>query len=133
MDDAIRRGQRPARPGRGRGDAPGRAAAGGPGHLPGRRARRAPCWSSPAPTTSPVQEYEELGYKVIIYATTPAIAAVEGIQRAYTNLRDTGHIGIGAAEVATRRAEVEALISLPEYQAVEAATTEREFQDRVGH
>ena len=46
-----------------------------------------------------VQEYEELGYKVIIYATTPAIAAVEGIQRAYTNLRDTGHIGIGAADV----------------------------------
>ena len=80
-----------------------------------------------------VQEYEELGYKVIIYATTPAIAAVDGIQRAYTNLRDTGHIGIGAADVAARRAEVEALISLPEYQAVEAATTEREFQDRVGH
>lgn len=80
-----------------------------------------------------VPEYADLGYKVIIYATTPAIAAVAGIQRAYTSLRDTGHIGIGAAEVATRRAEVEALISLPEYQAVEAATTEREFQDRVGH
>ena len=80
-----------------------------------------------------VEEYEELGYKVIIYATTPAIAALEGLQRVYTSLRDTGHIGIGAADVAARRAEVEALISLPEYQAVEAATTERDFQDRVGH
>ena len=80
-----------------------------------------------------VEEYEELGYQVIIYATTPAIAALEGLQRVYTSLRDTGHIGIGAADVASRRAEIEALISLPEYQAVEAATTERDFQDRVGH
>jgi hypothetical protein len=31
------------------------------------------------------------------------------------------------------RAEVEALISLPEYQQVEAETTEREFQGRAGH
>ena len=37
------------------------------------------------------------------------------------------------AEAAARRAEVEALISRPEYQAVEAATTEREFQDQVEH
>ena len=78
-----------------------------------------------------VAEYEELGYKVIIYATTPAIAALEGLQRVYASLRDTGHIGIPAADVAARRAAVEALISLPEYQAVEAATTERDFQDRV--
>ncbi len=31
------------------------------------------------------------------------------------------------------RAGVEALISLPEYQQVEAETTEREFQDRPRH
>ena len=31
------------------------------------------------------------------------------------------------------RAGVEALISLPEYQQVEAETTEREFQDRREH
>jgi hypothetical protein len=31
------------------------------------------------------------------------------------------------------RAEVEALISLPEYQEVEAQTTERDFQGRTGH
>jgi hypothetical protein len=31
------------------------------------------------------------------------------------------------------RAGVEALISLPEYQQVEAETTEREFQQHRGH
>ena len=51
----------------------------------------------------------------------------------YQSLRDTGRIGLDAAQVRTMRAEVEALISLPEYQEVEAQTTEREFQDRAHH
>ncbi len=80
-----------------------------------------------------VQEYHDLGYQAIIYATSSIIAAVDGIRRIYESLRDTGHIGINAPTVASMRAEVEALISLPEYQQVEAETTERDFQDRVGH
>ncbi len=80
-----------------------------------------------------VKEYEDLGYQVIIYATTPIIAAVNGYRQVYQSLKDSGHIGINAPEVAAMRAEVEALISLPEYQRVEAQTTEREFQDRVQH
>ena len=80
-----------------------------------------------------VQEYADLGYQVIIYATTAILAAVEGYRRVYGSLRDTGHIGIDAAQVRTMRADVEALISLPEYQEVEAQTTEREFQDRSRH
>ena len=79
-----------------------------------------------------VEEYADLGYQIIIYASTPTIAAVDGLRRVYQSLKDTGHIGIKAPEVAEMRAEVEALISLPEYQQVEAQTTEREFQDR-GH
>jgi methylisocitrate lyase len=80
-----------------------------------------------------VEEYTGLGYQMMIYATSPIIAAVDGFRRVYTSLRDTGHIGINAPQVAEMRAEVEALISLPEYQEVEAQTTEREFQDRAGH
>ena len=80
-----------------------------------------------------VQEYAGLGYQVVIYATTPIIAAVNGLRQVYQSLRDTGHIGINAPQVASMRSEVEGLISLPEYQQVEAQTTEREFQDRARH
>ena len=79
-----------------------------------------------------VEDYASLGYQIIIYASTPTIAAFDGLRQVYQSLKDTGHIGIQAPEVAAMRAEVEALISLPEYQQVEAQTTEREFQDR-GH
>ncbi len=79
------------------------------------------------------QEYMDLGYQMMIYATSPIIAAVDGFRKIYSSLRDTGHIGINAQQVAEMRAEIEALISLPEYQEVEAQTTEREFQDRAGH
>ncbi len=80
-----------------------------------------------------VQEYQDLGYQCVIYATSPIIAAVDGFRRIYTSLRDTGHIGIKAPQVQAMRAEVEALISLPEYQQVEAETTEKDFQDRAHH
>ena len=78
-----------------------------------------------------VQEYTDLGYQVIIYATTAIIAAVDGYRRVYQSLKDTGRIGFDAEQVRSLRADVEALISLPEYQRVEAETTEREFQDRA--
>ena len=80
-----------------------------------------------------VQEYTDLGYQMMIYATSPIIAAVEGLRQVYRSLKDTGHIGIDAQRVAAMRSEVEALISLPEYQQVEAQTTERDFQDRAHH
>ena len=78
-----------------------------------------------------VKEYEDLGYQVIIYATTPIVAAVNGLKQVYQSLKETGHIGITAQQVAAMRTEVEGLISLPEYQRVEAETTEREYQGRV--
>ena len=81
-----------------------------------------------------VQEYGELGYQIVIYATTPIIAAAKGLIEAYQSLKDTGLTGLSAEEVATRRRRVEELISLPEYYQVEAETTEREYQDRrPGH
>jgi methylisocitrate lyase len=78
-----------------------------------------------------VQEYASLGYQIIIYATTPMIAAATALLDVYGKLKDTGLTGISAEEVAVRRRRVEELISLPEYYQVEA-TTEREYQDRAG-
>ena len=75
-----------------------------------------------------VQEYEELGYQIIIYASTPMVAAAIAIFEAYQSLKDTGMTGISADEVAARRAKVEELISLPEYYQVEAGTTEKAYQ-----
>jgi methylisocitrate lyase len=80
-----------------------------------------------------VQEYTDLGYQIMIWATTPIIAAVDGYRKVYQSLKNTGHIGINEEQVRVMRDEVEALISLPEYQEVEAQTTEREFQDRPRH
>ena len=73
-----------------------------------------------------VQEYETLGYQIIIYAVTPAIAAVGALEEVYRSLRDTGLIGISPEDVAVRRARVDELIDLPEYYRIEAETTEHE-------
>jgi methylisocitrate lyase len=77
-----------------------------------------------------VKDYEELGYKVIIYATTPIIASAIAVSDVYRNLRETGYIGMSPEEVAERRRRVEEIISLPEYYQVEAETTERAYQGR---
>jgi 2-methylisocitrate lyase-like PEP mutase family enzyme len=72
-----------------------------------------------------VQEYTDLGYQIIIYATTPAVVAAIALLETYQHLKDTGLLNINAQRVAELRRRVEELISLPEYYAVEAATTEK--------
>ena len=72
-----------------------------------------------------VQEYADLGYQIIIYATTPAIVAANALMETYQHLKDTGLLNINAQRVADLRRRVEELISLPEYYEVEAATTEK--------
>ena len=72
-----------------------------------------------------VQEYADLGYQIIIYATTPVIVAAHALHKTYQHLKDTGNLDITAQQVATLRREVEALISLPEYYQIEAETTEK--------
>jgi 2-methylisocitrate lyase-like PEP mutase family enzyme len=72
-----------------------------------------------------VQEYADLGYQIIIYATTPAVVAAIALMETYQHLKDTGLLNINAQRVAELRRRVEELISLPEYYAVEAATTEK--------
>jgi 2-methylisocitrate lyase-like PEP mutase family enzyme len=71
------------------------------------------------------REYADLGYQIIIYATTPAIVAANALMETYQHLKDTGLLNITAQQVAELRRRVEELISLPEYYAVEAATTEK--------
>jgi 2-methylisocitrate lyase-like PEP mutase family enzyme len=71
------------------------------------------------------QEYEALGYQIIIYAVTPVILAADALIESYSKLRDTGFIGLSAEEVAAKRKRVEELIDLPEYYQIEAETTER--------
>ncbi len=72
-----------------------------------------------------VQEYAGLGYQIVIYATTPIIAATFALLDVYEHLRDTGLTGLSAEEVAVKRKRVEELIGLPEYYRIEAETTER--------
>jgi methylisocitrate lyase len=72
-----------------------------------------------------VQEYADLGYQIIIYATTPAIVAATALRDTYQHLKDTGRLNLTAQRVAELRQQVEELISLPEYYQVEAETTEK--------
>jgi 2-methylisocitrate lyase-like PEP mutase family enzyme len=72
-----------------------------------------------------VQEYGELGYQLLIYATTPVIVAASALMQTYQHLKETGRLNISAQQVAELRRQVEELISLPEYYEVEAATTEK--------
>jgi methylisocitrate lyase len=80
-----------------------------------------------------VQEYVDLGYQIMIYATTPVIVAATALRDTYQHLKDTGRLNITAQQVATLRQQVEELISLPEYYAVEAETTEKGTASSAGH
>jgi 2-methylisocitrate lyase-like PEP mutase family enzyme len=72
-----------------------------------------------------VQEYEELGYQIIIYATTAIVSAVNALMKTYSSLKETGLIDFNEEQVAGIRSQVEALIDLPAYYQIEAETTEK--------
>jgi 2-methylisocitrate lyase-like PEP mutase family enzyme len=80
-----------------------------------------------------VHEYADLGYQIIIYATTPAVVAAHALMETYQHLKDTGRLNINAQRVTELRRRVEELISLPEYYEVEAATTEKGSVASTGH
>ena len=75
-----------------------------------------------------VEEYRDLGYQMMIYATTSITSAATAVYDVYQSLKETGLTGVSEEEIANRRARVEELISLPEYYQVEAETTEKAFQ-----
>lgn len=72
-----------------------------------------------------VQEYADLGYQIIIYATTPVVVAVNALFTTYQHLKSTGLLNLSAQQVADIRTQLEALIDLPTYYQLEAETTER--------
>jgi len=80
-----------------------------------------------------VQEYANLGYQIMIYATTPAVVAANALMETYQHLKNTGLLNLNAQRVAELRRRVEALISLPEYYEVEAATTEKGHTAPAAH
>jgi 2-methylisocitrate lyase-like PEP mutase family enzyme len=80
-----------------------------------------------------VQEYADLGYQIIIYATTPAVVAANALLETYQHLKDTGLLNITAQQVAESRRRVEELLRFPEYYAVEAATTEKASPAPTAH
>jgi methylisocitrate lyase len=80
-----------------------------------------------------VQEYIDLGYQIMIYATTPVVVAATALRDTYQHLKDTGRLNLTAQQVATLRRQVEELISLPEYYAVEAETTEKGHTGSAAH
>jgi ferredoxin len=41
-----------------------------------------------------VQEYADLGYQIMIYATTPAVVAANALAETYQHLKDTGRLNI---------------------------------------
>ena len=53
------------------------------------------------------------------------MSAVHALLNTYTSLKETGLINFNEQRVAEIRSQVEALIDLPAYYEVEAATTER--------
>jgi len=80
-----------------------------------------------------VQEYADLGYQIMIYATTPAVVAANVLMETYQHLKDTGRLNIDAPRVAELWRRVEELISLLEYYAVEAAASEKGSTAPTGH
>jgi 2-methylisocitrate lyase-like PEP mutase family enzyme len=72
-----------------------------------------------------VQEYADLGYQILIYATTAIVATVHALLNTYQRLKETGCLNFNAQQVAEIRTQVEALIDLPAYYQLEAETTEK--------
>lgn len=70
-----------------------------------------------------VQEFEQVGHKIIVYPGTTIVSAIEAVYRAYKGLKEKGRPTLTEVEenfVITLRHE---LCRFPEYWAIEDATT----------
>jgi methylisocitrate lyase len=80
-----------------------------------------------------IDEYRELGYQLIFYATSPIMSAVEAVYKNYETLKETGRLGTpggGEAYFAQRRI-LEKVLDIARYMEIEAATTERGTENVV--
>jgi 2-methylisocitrate lyase-like PEP mutase family enzyme len=72
-----------------------------------------------------VQEFAEMGWKMVVEAITAPLVAIQALKRAYGQLATAGRMTLDQAEMQAVRKEIEDLIGLEEYYAIEAETVER--------
>ena len=77
----------------------------------------------PLPTTA---ELTSMGYKACIDAVTSLVAAFTAMKRAFTEVRDTGTFtGLTAQECVDARQQIEDLVGLEQFYAIEEETVEK--------
>jgi methylisocitrate lyase len=72
-----------------------------------------------------VQEFAEMGWKMVVEAITAPLVAFQALKRTYGQLAREGRTTLDQAEMQAVRKEIEDLIGLEEYYAIEAETVER--------
>ena len=72
-----------------------------------------------------VQEFSDMGWKMVVEAITAPLVAIQALKRTYGELAREGRTTLDRAEMQVVRKEIEDLIGLEEYYAVEAETVER--------
>ena len=80
-----------------------------------------------------IEEYRDLGFQIVVFATSPVMSAVGAVYRNYEVLKNTGRLGTpggGEAYFAERRI-VEKVLDIGRYMDIEAATTEKGTEDVV--
>ena len=73
----------------------------------------------------PVQELADMEWKLLVEAITAPLVAFHALKRAYGELARDGRTVLDRADMQAVRKEIEGLIGLEEYYAVEAETVER--------
>lgn len=77
------------------------------------------------------KELEDLGYKIAYDATGVVIVTYRAVEAALSRLKETGSVGLDAADAQVGRKAIESLIGLDEHYRVEEETVERpERRDR---
>jgi 2-methylisocitrate lyase-like PEP mutase family enzyme len=71
-----------------------------------------------------VQEFADMGWKMVVEAITAPLVAFQALKRTYGQLARGGRTTLDQAEMQAVRQEIEDLIGLEEYYAIEAETVE---------
>ena len=74
----------------------------------------------PQPT---VQQYEEIGCKVVVYNISSVMVAARAVTNVYSNLKRSGVTGLDLKQMAGWRTKVEELIGLPSLYDIERKTS----------
>jgi methylisocitrate lyase len=72
-----------------------------------------------------VQEFGDMGWKMVVEAITAPLVAFQALKRTYGQLAREGRTTLDQGEMQAVRKEIEDLIGLEEYYAIEAETVER--------